>query len=224
MAVRFRMNNTTYDRLPMQEKWMVLCFGSVSPPIAEFPHCIFVRSRRSLAVILELTDAKGGIWGDEPLVDRNGAPYIGPEDGRIIEDFPLWEMPENQELVLRSGWAGKIGTFTMVIDSRTPPEVLSGTYSESRDDEGDYPYYKYIERISRWITALRWAYIPLGDECDLALFVVSDSCKAWALEAETALRTGGEPVTRLRAGGGRYFLEWPPDGDRAEKGSKKTTM
>jgi hypothetical protein len=203
------------EQLSDDDNVMMLAFGTLDPSIGRFPHCLFRASEDTLKTVLEVVGAKGGLWGDEPRVTLAGEPYLPPEDGRIIEDFVLWELPQNQGYVLSNGGYAKLGAFLMVIDVRTPEDVLTKIYSSkgSEEDDSHYGHYEYIERVSDWLEDLKWTYIPLTEELEFALFAAAPAHEGWVQEVENRLRMCKKTVFRLKPGvdrfhwGGPFYLQ-----------------
>lgn len=193
-----------WERLPVSDRMMFLAFGSLNPPIARFPHCIFESSGESLALVLSIVGLKGGVWGDYPPVDAKGKPYVPPWE-EDPEHFTLWEIPENQSRIAR-GCPVYVGQFTMVIDTRTPTATLARMYSVEGEDG---PYYEYIHRVSEWIDELRWAYIPLGDELDYEMFVVSQPWHELVTRVELEFRKQNKRVFRLKPQAERFDWSEP---------------
>jgi hypothetical protein len=190
---------------------MMLAFGSFNPPIARFPHVITKAELASLRAVLDTVGRLGGIFGDSPLVDRSGVPYLEPEDGHILNDFLLWELPENQRYLFDRGCYAKLDSFTAVIDTRTSADLVSILYSlfssGISDTESIFFHDNCIERIARAIPALGWAYIPLSDETGYAMFVVAAEHDDWVASFESRLKEFGLIGFRLVSGHDRFH--WP---------------
>jgi hypothetical protein len=186
------------------EEWLKFHFASLRPPLAYLPHCLFRQGREALTAVLKAANAKGGIFGDHPRWDHDGRPYIG--FGK--EEFTLWQLPINQEHVLRYGAYAKLGQFTAVIDSRTPPALYWQMYSEAESpDAGISCYDWWIANIARWLPELRWAYIPLTEDSPFAMFVARESDGALVEAVKAELATQGIHCFELAVHGDT--VSWP---------------
>ena len=154
---------------------IIRAFGDLAPPLTQFPHVIVEAGPAFLKLAIDSVCQTGGVFGDEPPVDGSGEPYLIPEDGEIIDDFVLWELPDNQKALFRYGCYAKLDVFTMVISTRSSAALLSRLYSLFGSGINDYEsiffYYNCIERVAEAIPELGWAYIPLSDELPYAMFV-----------------------------------------------------
>src|SRR5205823_1287104 len=131
-------------------------------------HCLCQQSEAALRAVLRAANANGAIFGDHPQWDRDGRSFIGFG----ADEFPLWELPANQEYVLHCGAYAKLGQFTAVIDSRTSPALYWEIYSEAESpDAGISSYNWWIENFAGWVPKLGWAYIPLTEDSPFAMFV-----------------------------------------------------
>lgn len=188
----------------MNDDSFMLAFGHLNPPITRIPHVIFKAEPASMSVVLDSVGQTGGVFGDYPLVDGSGEPYLEPEDGEIINDFVLWELPENQKALFKYGCYPKLDSFTMVINSRTSTALLSRLYllfsSGIGDDESIFYYYNCIDRVAEVIPELGWAYIPLGDEVPYAMFVGGPRHEVAVKSVESILRETGVDCFRVRRG------------------------
>lgn len=161
------MSNDELERQAQIE----IAFCASNPELTRLPHCLFRNRGEPARIIADMVGLPVGVWGDWPFVDANGEPYLEPEDGRIIEDFPLWSLDPNQEQARR--FHGKSGCFTMVIPAATSFDVLRRTYELRKEDDQVFAYETYINRIAALIPEIGWAYIPLEYEFDCAMFVTS---------------------------------------------------
>ncbi len=198
------LSPTEWEGLSHDDHMMLLTFGSLNPSLAAFTHSIFLLSPASVGIVLGVVGAKGGIWGDQPLVDAQGERHIPPWEPSP-EDFLLWEVPANQSEI-EKGKIWKLEQFTMLIDSRTPLNMLAETYLFDPDGKG---FLEFTEQVSAWLERLRWALIPLGDDVDYAIFVTSRDCAGWVEEVERQLHENGEVAFGLRPGKGRFHWDEP---------------
>ena len=175
-----------------------LAFGSADPPLARLPHCLFEQSEEALKLILSAAGCLGGLWPRDPIVDASGDRYMG--EGGDIDDFRLWELPENQSDLLRYGPYCFLEIFTMVIDSSTKREVLlkirEGLAPLFTDADGTfhtYQWYGCIDALPLLMDDLGWAYMPLGgvDESGYAIFVTSPRRETLFHDASLRLREAG---------------------------------
>jgi hypothetical protein len=208
-----RSKDQSASEISFDDAMMMQCFGSLNPPIALYPHCIFEAGARTLRLVLDVVGAKGGIWGGySPLIDGQGHPYDDSGEGNLA-DFSLWQLPDNQDLVLESGGNAKLSQFTMVIDSQARPELLLKLDDVVRNrplNTNPYYYDACLEHVAKCMDELKWAYIPLTDETWFALFVVADDRERWRNEVEAALRQSDEPVFRLTPERDRFhWIEAP---------------
>lgn len=185
-----------------------ICFGSPRPALAYLPHCLFKPEPKVLAAVLEAMNASGGIFGDSIMWDREGRVYLGDE-GKQPEDFVLWELPANQAAVLEGGAFGQLAKFTAVIDARAPTAIVRQMYAaaEEKPEAGISNYVWWVENIARWLPELRWAYIPLNEDCPFAMFVASENNSALAERVNAALTSKGIEVFALRVSGDD--VAWP---------------
>jgi len=191
-----------WDRRSYDDNMMLLAFGCLNPAVAYLPHCIFIDTSDAVKAILEVVGAKGGIWGAEPWFDLGGNEYIPPWDPDP-DDFILWEAPRNQERILRGGYCIS-GQFTMVIDSRTPAEVLAKSYSIDRDELTLCQFLDYVHGL---MDDLRWACIPLQEDVDCTMFVAKHTEEGLVTEVEARLRRMAVRVFRLRRGENRFHWD-----------------
>jgi len=80
------MQPTGTNDLQDADHLLTLCFGSLKPRLVYLPHCLFRQGTEALAIVLQVVRCQGGIFGDRPLRDREGRPYVG--FGK--EEFTLW--------------------------------------------------------------------------------------------------------------------------------------
>jgi hypothetical protein len=195
--------NCTY----LNDDLVRLAFGDLNPPLSRFSHVVFKADSASMRVVLDSVRQTGGIFGDYPLVDGSGEPYLVPEDGQIINDFVLWELPENQKALFEYGCYSKLDSFTMVINSRTSTALLSSLYllisSGIGETESIFYYYNCIACVAEAITELGWAYIPLGDEVGYAMFVGGPGYEVSVNSVESILSESGVSCFRVRTGKAR---------------------
>ncbi len=97
-----RSNYDNIEKVARDDYMMLLAFGSVNPDIARFNHIISRLSPLCVKTVLSTVGAKGGVWGEEPLVNTCGEPYIPPWEPNP-EDYVLWELPKNQARIDEGG-------------------------------------------------------------------------------------------------------------------------
>jgi hypothetical protein len=169
------MTAVELEKLSPNERQLCLSFGSADPRIVRLPHCVVRHGVDAVAAILETVGARPGIWGEEPLVDAKGEPFLAPDDGRLVQEFRLWALPANQAEVRRYAEERRnTSKFTMLIAAEAAVEVLAKAYDEiGACDLSDY--YHYIDRLADWIDELEWAYVPLEYDAQFALFVAASN-------------------------------------------------
>ena len=121
---------------------MKVAFGRFDPPLAEFPHCIFVPTLERYRIAVRTTGCKAGLFGgSSPLVRPDGSPYV--HDGDPEEDFVFWEAERNQGL-LDQGW-GPHGTQSapFIISTRTPVSLLKRMAAVAKEDYKGQDCYDY---------------------------------------------------------------------------------
>lgn len=168
---------------------MKIAFCSTNPSLTRFPHCIFYNDGYPTQIIADMLHVPVGVWGDRCLVDADGEPYLEPDDSRIIEEFELWTLPENQEYARR--FTGKACGFTMVIAASTAVDILQDSYDFADDQDQEFYYETYITRIAGLLPALGWAYIPLEHENEYAMFVTSKENSHYIAEFRRRLTDAG---------------------------------
>lgn len=195
------------EKLSPSDRQMLLTFGTFVPRSARFPHCIMYHEFKELREVLRVVGGKAGIWGPDPLVDSLGQPFLPPEDGDMTGLFDLWELPENQQQVADFARQDSI-LFSMLIDTKTPDNVLSELY---KFDVQYDDYYFYLNQLSEWIENLRWAYVPLEYEGMFALFVTPNHGRQLVEEVREALQRAGCVVFSLAQRGERWHWDGPTE-------------
>ena len=156
-----------------------LAFGSVYPAFAELPHCVTHGSQLTLLLSLIASRKHGGIFGDCPVVNEAGLPYSEPEDWWPPRDFILWKLPPNQNYLINEGFKNRAPAFRMVIDCETPAFALEDLHStlDGLSDPSGYclDYLSCMSILHQLLDKIGWAYIPLGGECGMALFIAESS-------------------------------------------------
>jgi hypothetical protein len=180
-----------------QDELILNSFGSENPRLVQFRNCILIASDRTIPQLVRIVGEPVGIWGERLLVDSRGEAYLEPQDGAIVEDFMLWELPLNQREAVARGAFGKLGVFTMVIRSRTSPELLRAMSDTTRTRADYLDYFEWIERVADWIPSLGWVLIPLAGESNHALFACSPCLENLADGLEASEHAFGQAVVRL---------------------------
>jgi hypothetical protein len=185
---------------------MLFAFGTLDPSIAYLPHCICSLAEDEIIIILDVVKAKGGIWGELPQFDENGN-YFTPPWEDDLKTFSLWETPANQSIVLKG--ISNFAEFTkMIIDTKTPLEVLAKTYSYNFEGK-TFPV--FLDQVRLWINDLKWALIALEGDNDYDLFVVREDLAVWAEEVLKKFLARGYKAFKLQAGQDRFYWTEPKD-------------
>lgn len=172
-----------------------LCFGPALALLPELPHCIMQANRSVLGTILSTLMCDGAIWGGGtyPLFDARDERF---EPAQPYEHFELWSLPRNQDWLRRRGAFAVPNEFMMVVDAATPFETIKQIY-DARCGEAANPFSHEIclaLLVTQWIHDLGWAYVPLGDKTNYAMFIASPKREELPLMAEMALTRNGEPL------------------------------
>lgn len=183
------------EKLSDEHRRVFLALGTLRPPIGQYPHIVCRNTPTALRQIIQVLNCSIGVWGDRPLVDSHGRPYVEPADSKVIDEFVLFELPQNQEYALRRQAYGKHG-FSVVISARTPPSVIDRMW---RPFEGldELPYYQGINQLPQWIDSLGWAYVPLEYEYDYALFVMAKAYTECLNSIRAAMAAANEDVWHI---------------------------
>ena len=206
------------DPSPFADDPVFVAFRSLDPPLTRFPHCLFKQSEACLKAVFLAARTLGGLWGKPPIADASGEPYtyIEHEDGYVIDDFRLWNLPENQNYLMHQG-TQSLETFTMVIPSSTRREVLLRIYDvfDPLCNPNDHEYFDYdydtcVQSLHLLIEDLEWAYVPMGPDVfeEHAIFVAADRHATLIQEASLLLRKSGVEVEDIGAFGRRLRAEW----------------
>ena len=200
----------TLGNFHLRSDMLETAFRSVNPRIGHFPHIL---SRSSELTLRALTSAVGvplGLWGERPLIGEDGANYLEPPGGKIIEDFALWKLEANQRYLFQRATVGPDPTFKMFIAADTPANVLERTYEhfgESTSDSGDVPDFQdYINFVCDWIPDLHWAFIPLDGEVGWNIFAAALGAEPLVSKVKIELQKNQIHIARLAKSGER--LAW----------------
>jgi len=187
-------------------------FGSLNPSIAQFPHTIFKASRVAIEFVFEIVNAKGGIWGTELKFHVNGKEYECDE-WPIVQDFRLWELPQNQIFLLESGWGlVSLLDFTMVIGAKSDPSLLEeiGVASSFFGKRPTFDWQADFENLPLWLDRLGWAYVSLKlGENDHALFVARKGGEQLCKALQAHLFAAGYKSAKLRRSQERVHWDGP---------------
>lgn len=195
--------------LSTSDNALVTAFGTTSPSVTRNPHCIFPIHDTSVEALFECVGAAVGVWGNaSPAVDESGMCYLEPPDSRIVSDFKLWSLPENQLVAKEYAW-GAGGGFTMMIPADIDPRVLESMYDDETGDD-EYRYYECIERLGTWISKIGWAFVPLQYEAQYGMFVVRSEDIKLLEKVRTLLRSRSvDPVFHVDHEDGRQVWKGP---------------
>lgn len=173
-------------------------FGTIAPELTQFPHLVFRITTPPLTAICERAQEDAGIWGERLMVSEEGTVYLEPDDGRIIDQFRLWTLPDNQRYARQ--FISKAGCFTMGIPANTNVHVLAESYDWFSPSDGVWEYYTAIRRVHEILPDLRWAYLPLVDG-DFAMLVAHHDWK-WLVDAyRSDLDASNVPVFEITGRG-----------------------
>ncbi|MDA8379130.1 MAG: hypothetical protein M0Z50_19235 [Planctomycetia bacterium] len=204
--------NTTaeeYKRLSPEDICVKVAFGRFDPPLAGFPHCIFIPSVGRLRLIAEVVGCKLGLFGGtKPYFRPDGTPYLPPNEGGE-KDFVFWEVAGNQERLYNWYFCGTENA-PLIINTRTAPSVLTRLEAIAkedymRQDYYDYTYETFINRVAEFVEKLDFVYVPLAWEAEFAMFVTARRHADWVEKVREKI---GSAAFSLIRDGERW--RWPP--------------
>jgi len=98
--------------------------------------------------------------------------------------------------------------FHVVIDLNTPSHVLkSFTQSLNLDEAACFD--EMWPQLLEAIECVRWAYVPLSDEADLAVFVARPTDACWVAKLKRVFDVQGVPYARIVREAGRERWRLP---------------
>lgn len=208
MEIATEASQMTTNNNETARDWIIkIAFGTMSPPLGTFPHCIFKDSDSMIQIVAKLSEDPIGVWGDRPWYNGTGGPYLPPSKYDPVEEFRVWRLARNQECALNYSKYRNTAEFKMIIPANLPPEVLRRPLEAFDAEDGCFRYAKYINRLADWIGDLRWAYVPLeSSETESAMLVAPHSNAGFVDRVEQALRKGSIEVARLIRRGERFYL------------------
>jgi len=178
---------------------MVLAgFMSPNPTMAKFPHVLTTTGENTLRVIAGTIGGSVGLWGEAPMYKADGSPYLDPPDGKIVDDFALWELPSNQAYLFDRANVGPDPGFKMFISAETPAGVLKRTYEHCGGEADSCPWFgDYIQWVCDWLPELKWVLIPLEGEIPWSIFATSFDEEEMAETVKAVLRQRGIRTAQL---------------------------
>lgn len=184
-----------------------IAFGTTDPCLAQFPHSIFRRSDAAIETVAKHIGGPIAVWGDRPWYDAMGKQYVPSWEPDPVHEFELWKLPQNQECALHYSKYRNSSEFVMIVSAGLPAEVVRRPLERLDPEDGCFPYYKYIHWVCDWIPEFGWAYIPLSDELEEAMFVVSQPRQELLVDVEAGLRALSIQTGRLERNQDRWL--WP---------------
>lgn len=171
------------------------CFRDERFRSSKLPHFICRNTVVNFRKIVSLLNATPAIWGAAPPWERSGAPAIIP-DSTSTFSFRIWALEVNHAAVDEYVQLGKsTSQFSMILDSSLDDTAilkLAGVCNNLSD------YDSGIELTVDCISILRWAYIPMWEENDVALVVFSPFLETVAQKIIDVFHGGNEQIWTLR--------------------------
>lgn len=150
------------------------------PRVSAFPNVVQISSQKFLRYVLHVSGCRGATWNRHPPYLEDGTPFDADLDR--ISSFKLWDADANQRQIEKEYYC-QLGNFNMVIDARTPEELLQ--WYDLACEENHREIWNYTIFGFHWhlfaprMKEIRWAYIPLSDEFPLAMFVTHPNYEGW---------------------------------------------
>jgi hypothetical protein len=179
-----------HEPVDSPDRELVWAFGSLSPRIAAFPHCIFESTPKALGQCCSVVEAVAAPWRTEVVFEANGEYFI--RYTYTPEMVHLWEVPQNQTVLPKLMYSDL--EFSLLVSAGTSPQILRQTWEHPIDD-----YYSHMDQLPQWIDSLGWAYISLEYENRFAMLVTPKSKGHWVSEIERRLASEKIPPFHLIA-------------------------
>jgi hypothetical protein len=197
------MNN----REKVSDATLEIAFGTTDPCLGRFPHCIFKGSDAAIETLAKQVSEPIAVWGDRPWYDATGKLYVPPWEPDPVHEFELWKLAPNQQCALHYSKYRNSSEFVMIVSANLSENVVKRPLERFNPEDGCFSYYKYIQWICDWIPEFGWAYIPLSDELDEAMLVVSRARQQLLIDMEAALHARSIPTGKLERKENRWL--WP---------------
>ena len=172
----------------------------VVPPISGYPNIVVPANAHILKTIADITGCKICWWANSPPHSADSSPMVELDPDK----YPgLWLHDVNQAWLMEWGGRAKLGHFTMYLDARTPREVFHAIERDLPQNES-----LVIDTVwgaaSKHLSVIKWLYLPLSNEWDVAIFVTDIHSRGLVDLLEANCRTDGVPIGRVYVGeGGR---------------------
>jgi hypothetical protein len=202
--------NTTpgeYKTLSPEDICVKVAFGRFDPPLAGFPHCIFIPSRARLGVIEAVTGRRLALFGGTaPKFEADGRIYRYDKD--VIAEVSMWAYDTNREQLYDYYCGTDAAPF--MIDANTPSVLLTRLRAIAQADYGAdpnifYNYDTFMAAIPKLLEELQFVYFPLEWEAEFALFATAQAHADWVDQVRKKI---GPAAFALIRDGERW--RWPP--------------
>ena len=180
--------------------WLI---GDSEPRFSQFSHLVVGSGPPTLASVRKTVGEDIGWWGEMPALARDGSSFVGNMD--YVQNFRVWGTPLNQKWLREHGGNASLSHSSVYLPVRASSDLLRELREPqpevSNEFIADWPI------LSKWLNRLRWTYLPLSDEVNLAIFVMS-TAHDWIDTLKASCDAKQIPYTQVFdvSGGDRWQL------------------
>jgi len=197
------------ETLDNRDKQLLMAFHTFRPAFAYRKHMIIRLKRDVVRQLLETIGEPGGVWlcYDPIPFDEQGRPYAyyQPDYTKDAENFKLWALPKNQEVVYEFAERRyDEQAFSAIFPARTKVEIIH------RINELDpFCYPECLDAFEKLLPELGWEVIILRPTGDFGLFVVDDNQGELMERVKRRFDDEGIEYFELLQRGDRFYWEGP---------------